>query len=66
MIHLVSFEETKVSSAKKMVGIIHDYLVSCGVEKRGLRERERKRERERGEEKKEKGVGGGGWGGGGR
>ena len=36
LIHLVSLEQTKVSSTKKMVGVVHDDLVSSGVEKCSL------------------------------
>ena len=51
LVHLVSLEQTKVSSTEKMVRVVHDDLIGSGVEKRSLdgikRERERERERER-------------------
>ena len=46
LVHLVSLKETEVSSTKEMVGVVHDDLVSSGIEKCCLGERERERERE--------------------
>ena len=36
LVHLVTFQETEVSSPQQMIGIVHDDLVSCGVEECGL------------------------------
>ena len=32
LLHLTTFQETEVSSPQQMIGIVHDDLVSCGVE----------------------------------
>ena len=46
LVHLVSLEQTKVSSTEKMVRVVHDDLVGSGVEKRSLDGIERERERD--------------------
>ena len=53
LVHLVSLKKTEVSSTKKMVGVVHNDLVSCGVEKccpgggGGGGEKKKREERER-------------------
>lgn len=36
LVHLVAFQEAEVSSPQQMVWVVHDNLVSCGVEEGGL------------------------------
>ena len=37
LVHLVTFQETEVSSPQQMIGVVHDDLVSCGVEECGIK-----------------------------